>query len=433
MTLVTTAAPATDARRGALLAAASMVCVQLGLAASVGLVGPLSPLEVSWLRLAWAGLLFLVLVRPQRVPARTLAACVVLGVLTAGVTMFFLAAAARLPLGTASALEFLGPLGVAVTRGRGPGRFTFPALAGAGVLLLTEPWTGTVDGLGVVFALAAAACWAGYIVFTQRVGDEVTGVRGLAISLPVAGLVATGVLALAEGTSAVGHLTPELLIVGLGLALLLPVVPFTLELLALRRLTTAAFGTLMSLEPAIATAVGLAALGQVPGLLAVLGIGLVVAAGIGAERTGGRPSVAAGEVADLARDDLRPERAHEGHERGEQHEGHDDVRHDHRTAHPPREHRRDRDDRPREQEQHQRGEHDELERAGGSRRPQPVQDRPDAVRDERVHHQEGDGARGAERRGDPGPRDAHPRRLGPHAPARQRPVARSASAGPRSR
>jgi inner membrane transporter RhtA len=278
--------PGTDARRGTLLAVASMVCVQLGLAASVGLLDRLGPLEVSWLRLAWAGALLLVFVRPhpRRMPWPTLRACVLLGVLTAGVTMFFLAAVARLPLGTASALEFLGPLGVAVARGHGRGRLMFPALAAAGVLLLTEPWHGTVDAVGLACALAAAACWAGYIMLTQRVGDEVTGIRGLAISLPVAGLVATAV----AGPSAIGHLTPELLLLGLGLAVLLPVVPFTLELLALRRLTTAAFGTLMSLEPAIATLVGLLALGQIPGLPAIAGIGLVVAAGAGAERTGAR-------------------------------------------------------------------------------------------------------------------------------------------------
>jgi inner membrane transporter RhtA len=280
--------PRRDARRGTLLAIASMVCVQLGLAASVGLLDRLAPLEVSWLRLAWAGLLLLVFVRPQprRMALSTLLACVMLGVLTAGVTMFFLAAVARLPLGTASAVEFLGPLAVAVARGSGRARYLFPALAAFGVLLLTEPWNGTADGIGLACALAAAGCWAGYILLTQRVGDEVTGIRGLAVSLPVAAVVATAV----AGPSAVGHLTPQLLLMGLGLAVLLPVVPFILELLALRRLTTAAFGTLMSLEPAIATLVGLLALGQVPGLMPVLGIGLVVAAGIGAERTGARRS-----------------------------------------------------------------------------------------------------------------------------------------------
>lgn len=265
---------------------ASMVCVQLGLAASVGLLDRLAPLEVAWLRLAWAGALLLVFVRPhpRRMARSTLLACLLLGVLTAGVTMFFLAAVSRLPLGTASALEFLGPLGVALARGRGRGRLLFPALAATGVLLLTQPWDGAIDSVGLTCALAAAGCWAGYILLTQRVGDEVTGLRGLAVSLPVAGLAAIAV----AGPSAIGHLTPKLLLLGLGLAILLPIVPFILELVALRRLTTAAFGTLMSLEPAIATLVGLFALGQVPTLLPIVGIGLVVAAGLGAERTGAR-------------------------------------------------------------------------------------------------------------------------------------------------
>ena len=164
---------------------------------------------------------------------------------TAGVTMLFMAAIERLPLGTASALEFLGPLGVAAWRGRGAAR-TWSGLAAVGVLLLTQPWTGEADVLGVAFALGAAMCWAAYILLTQRVGDEVAGIAGLAISMPVAALVATVV----AGPGVFSRLTPEILVVGLGLAILLPVVPFAFELLALRRLTTAAFGTLMSLEPA---------------------------------------------------------------------------------------------------------------------------------------------------------------------------------------
>ena len=105
--------------------------------------------------------------------------------------------------------------------------------------------------------------------------------------MPVAALVAS----LVAGPETLAKMTPELWLVGIGLAVLLPVVPFTLEMLALRRLTTAAFGTLMSLEPAFALLVGLALLGQVPSLLAVLGIGFVVAAGVGAERTGAREDV----------------------------------------------------------------------------------------------------------------------------------------------
>jgi inner membrane transporter RhtA len=277
--------PVTASRSGAALAVASMSCVQLGLAASVGLFDRVGPEGAAWLRLAWAGVLLLAFVRPRpsAFSRRALGACVALGIVTAGLTLFFMAAVARLPLGTASALEFLGPLGVAVVRG-GRTRLQWPALAAVGVVLLTEPWHGGADVVGVAFALAAAACWAAYIVLTQRVGDEVAGLRGLAVSMPVAALVAT----LAVGPSVVGHLTPELVLVGLGLALLLPVVPFSLELLALRRLTTAAFGTLMSLEPAVALVVGLVVLHQVPGPAAVAGIAFVVAAGIGAERTGAR-------------------------------------------------------------------------------------------------------------------------------------------------
>ncbi|MBY8871808.1 EamA family transporter [Micromonospora sp. PLK6-60] len=276
----------TPARSGTAMAVASMICVQLGLAASVGLFDRVGPEGAAWLRLAWAGVLLAVLVRPRpsAFSRSALRACVALGVVTAGVTLLFMAAVARLPLGTASALEFLGPLGVAVARGRG-GAKLWPALAAAGVLLLTEPWHGGIDPVGAAYALGAAVCWAAYILLTQRVGDEVSGVRGLAVSMPVAAVVATGV----AGPSVLGELTWQVLLAGLGLALLLPVIPFVLELLALRRLTVAAFGTLMALEPAIALVVGLAALGQVPGPGAVAGIAFVVVAGIGAERSGARP------------------------------------------------------------------------------------------------------------------------------------------------
>jgi inner membrane transporter RhtA len=267
------------------MALASMTCVQLGLAVSIGLMDQLGVLGVAWLRLAFAGVLLLILVRPRpsAFTRSSLVTCVALGIVTGSVTMLFMAAVERLPLGTASALEFLGPLGVAIARGRGTARL-WALVAAAGVLLLTEPWHGAADPVGVAFALAAACCWAAYILLTQRVGDELTGIQGLAISMPVAALVATVV----AGPSVVTDLTPELVLVGLGLALLLPVIPFALELTALRRLTTAAFGTLMSLEPAIALAVGLLLLGQVPGWIPVAGIGLVVLAGIGAERTGAR-------------------------------------------------------------------------------------------------------------------------------------------------
>lgn len=272
-------------RTGAAFAVAAMLCVQLGLAVSVGLFDRVGPEGAAWLRLAWAGVLLLVLVRPRPSAFRraTFLACCGLGVVTAGMTMLFMKAVALLPLGTASALEFLGPLTVAVTRGRG-GKKLWPVLAAVGVLLLTEPWRGGADLLGVGYALASAVCWAAYILLTQRVGDEVAGVRGLAVSMPVAGIVAT----LVSGPGVFGQLTWDLLLAGLGLAVLLPVIPFSLEMLALRRLNASSFGTLMSLEPAIALTIGFLVLHQVPDAGAVAGVLFVVAAGVGAERSGAR-------------------------------------------------------------------------------------------------------------------------------------------------
>jgi inner membrane transporter RhtA len=283
-----------QARTGALMAMASMFCVQLGLAFAVTLIDRIGVEGAAWLRLAWAGLLLLLIVRPKRAAftRNTLALCVVLGVVTAAVTLLFMAALDRIPLGTASALEFLGPLGVAVAHGKGSRRLVWPGLAAVGVVLLTQPWQGSVDPVGVLYALGAAVCWAAYILLTQRVGDAVAGINGLAVSMPVAGLVAT----VTVGPAVFSRMTADILLIGIGLAILLPVVPFALELLALRRLTTAAFGTLMALEPAFAMIVGLVVLHQIPAATGVLGICLVVVAGMGAARTGARQMPVPAEV-----------------------------------------------------------------------------------------------------------------------------------------
>jgi len=291
VTAAATARPAlSSARAGALMAIGSIVCVQLGLAVAFDLIADLGPAGVTWIRLVWGALIFLVVIRPRPsdFTPSSFRATVVLGVVTSGTALLFMAAIGRLPLGTASALEFLGPLGVAVWRGRGAVKL-WAVVAAIGVVCLTQPWTGEADALGVVFALSAAVCWGTYIILTQHVGDEVAGLKSLAVSMSTAALVATVVAAPAT----VPLLTPELLLAGLALAVIIPVVPFTLEFLALRRLTTAAFGTLMALEPAFALLIGFVVLQQEPDALAVVGIACVVIAGIGAERTGGREVVAA--------------------------------------------------------------------------------------------------------------------------------------------
>jgi inner membrane transporter RhtA len=286
-----------EARAGAGLALAAIVCVQIGVAASVGLFDDVGAAGAAALRLTWAGLLLLVVVRPRpsAFSRRGLLAAAALGVVTGVQTVCFMAAVARLPLGIATTLEFLGPLGVSVARGRGAAR-VWPAVAVLGVVLLTEPWHGAPALGGVAFALAAAAGWAAYILLTQQVGDEVAGIGGLAVSIPVAGVVALGI-AHPDPTVA---LAPRMLLVGIGLAILLPAIPYALEMLALRRLTATAFGTLMSLEPAVALVVGLVGLHQAPGIGAVTGILFVVIAGFGAQRNGARPAPSHPRVDDAA-------------------------------------------------------------------------------------------------------------------------------------
>src|SRR5436190_1749846 len=138
-------------------------------------------------------------------------------------------------IGLAIAVTLIDRIGVEVAHGKGAHRLVWPGLAAVGVVLLTQPFGGGVDPIGVLLALGAAVFWAGYILLTQRAGDEVAGINALAVSMPVAGLVAT----IAVGPAVLPRITPEILLIGVGLAILLPVVPFALELLALRRLTTA--------------------------------------------------------------------------------------------------------------------------------------------------------------------------------------------------
>lgn len=268
------------------LAVAAMFSVQLGSALSVPLMDRVGPAGTAWLRLSAGALIFLAIARP---PVRTLRrddlpALIGLGVATGLLTTLFLAAITRIPLGTAVAIEFLGPLGVAAARSHSRRALVWPGLALAGVLLLTEPWRGSVNLAGIGFAAGAAVGWALYILLTQQIGDRFAGLQGLSLTIPVAAVTA----AVAGVPQAAGQLTPEVLAAAVGLAVLLPVLPFALEMTALRHLTHAAFGTLMALEPAIGVILGLVVLHQHPGPAQIVGIALVVLAGAGAQRNGRR-------------------------------------------------------------------------------------------------------------------------------------------------
>jgi inner membrane transporter RhtA len=272
-----------------------MLLIQLGNALSVHVFDDVGPSGAAWLRMCWAALILLVAVRPRpwALTRPQLGGAAALGATTGLLLVAYAQAIARLPLGTASALEFLGPLSVALlTRAPGRAGVVLPFVAGAGVVALTEPWRGATDGVGVVLALLAACGWGTYIVLTQRVGAVLEGLTGLALSFTVAALVATP-FGLAD---AAGRLDAGPVAQMAGIAVLTPLVPLGLEFLALRRMASAVFGILMCLEPAIGLLIGIVALDQQPRLLGVAGIALVVAAGVGAQRVAGRGRASPGSA-----------------------------------------------------------------------------------------------------------------------------------------
>ncbi len=264
------------------LAVSAMLSVQTGAALSTHLFTALTPAGSVWLRLAIAAIILLVITRPRLrgIGWPALRGALLLGTVTAVLSLAFIEAIARIPLGTAAAIEFLGPLGVAAIRSHRRSALAWPALALAGVIGLTEPWHGQLNLTGAGFAVAAASAWAGYILLTQRVGAQLDGLQGLALSLGTATVVAAPVAA----WPALRGLTPSIAAQGLGLAVLVPLLPFAAEMLALRRMRVAAFGTLMALEPGLAAVIGLLLLGQLPAVVQAAGVILVVVAGIGAQR-----------------------------------------------------------------------------------------------------------------------------------------------------
>jgi inner membrane transporter RhtA len=263
-----------------------MLSVQLGSALSVSLISSVGPAGTAWLRLSMGALIFLLLARPplRSIRRQDVPALLALGVMTGLMTIAFLAAIERIPLGTAVSIEFLGPLTVAAVRSHNARALVWPGVALLGVVLLTEPWHGEINLAGVGFAALAGIGWGTYIVLTQRIGDRFTGIGSLSITVSVAAMTA----AVAGIPQASGHLTPGVLATAAGLALLLPVLPFALEMLALRKMTPTAFGTLMSIEPAIGVLLGLIVLQQSPSATQLGGILLVVLAGGAAQRDGRR-------------------------------------------------------------------------------------------------------------------------------------------------
>lgn len=193
---------------------------------------------------------------------------------------------ARIPLGVAVTIEFLGPLTVSIVASRRPRDAVWVVLAGAGVVMLARGGSGGLDPVGIAFGLLAGACWAGYILLTATTGKRFSGSTGLAVASMV-GTVAILPLGVASAGSAL--LDPRLVLAGLAVGLLSSVIPYSLELEALRRMPARVFGVLMSLEPAVAALVGVALLGEVLTGRQWIAICCVIVACAGATRSQKNP------------------------------------------------------------------------------------------------------------------------------------------------
>lgn len=259
----------------------SAFSLQFGAALAVLLLQQIGAVGAVTLRLAFAALVLIVIARPRlRSRSRSdLALVVVFGLVLGTMNLSFYEAAARLPLGVAVTLEFLGPLGLAVAMSRRLRDVVWVLLAGVGVFLLGDGRLANLDPAGVAFALGAAACWAGYILLGSRVSRRYAKADGLAVGMVVAAAVAIPLGSLSAGAAL---LDPRALAFGVGVAVLSSVLPYSLEMSALRRIPPRTFGVLMSLEPAVAALAGFLVLDQLLSHWQLVAIGLVVVASAGA-------------------------------------------------------------------------------------------------------------------------------------------------------
>jgi inner membrane transporter RhtA len=265
-----------------LLLLCSITSVQVGAAVAVHLFGFVGPGGAVLLRVG-GGALILVAARrglPLRASRQAYGVAILFGLTLACMNFVFYLALARIPLGIAVTIEFVGPLGVAVAGSRRVIDFVWVAMAAAGIILFA-PWTGArLDPVGIVLALAAGGCWAAYIILSARMGRHFSDNGGLALALCVGAL-----LLLPVGLQSAGSalLNPLVLLAGGVVALFSSALPYALEIEALRRLPTHVFGIMMSAEPAVAALAGLVLLGERLSGRDILALVLVTGATLGVE------------------------------------------------------------------------------------------------------------------------------------------------------
>jgi len=259
----------------------SIVSIQIGAAVAVNLFPAIGPIGTTFLRLAFSAVLLVIVARRTiDGSARRHAGLLLLfGFSIAATNLCFYGAIDRIPLGIAVAIEFMGPLGLAVATSRRLRDFAWIGLAVVGIALLTPDIGSALDPLGVGLALLAGAGWASFVLLSRRVGSVVTGGSGLALAMVAASLFTLPVELVSGGR--LGQLDLGLLAAALAVAILSTALPLSLEFEALKRMTPRTYGILVTLEPVTAVVVGAIALHQGLGPKAMLAVACVTAAALG--------------------------------------------------------------------------------------------------------------------------------------------------------
>lgn len=263
----------------------AMVSVQSGASLAKSLFPLVGAQGTTALRLCFAALILLVILRPWRVrlTLQSLRTLAIFGIALGGMNFLFYMAIRTVPLGIAVALEFTGPLAVALLGSRRVVDFLWISLAVTGLVLLipSGSTTANVDLNGALYAIGAGVCWAGYILFGQKAGND-HGVQTTALGVLIAALV---IVPLGVAHAGAALLNPAVIPAAVGIAILSTALPYSLEMVALTRMPARTFSTLMSLEPAVGAVSGLIFLSESLSSLQWLAIASIVLASVGATLT----------------------------------------------------------------------------------------------------------------------------------------------------
>ena len=266
---------------------AGLICQEVGAGVAVRLFPEVGAIGMVALRLGFSAVILLIAFRPslKRRSRADWLTVLGFGVALALMNALFYESIARIPLGTAVTIEFLGPLVLSVVMSRRPSAWLWAVLALAGVALLGREGFGALDPVGVAFALGAGAMWVCYILLSARTGRHFARLDGLAIAMSIGAVIT---IPLGIASAGPKFFTVPVLLFGLAVAVLSSAIPYGLELLALRRLPSATFSILLSLAPALAAVAGLVILHQQLDWPDALAIALVVIASMGAVRAAAR-------------------------------------------------------------------------------------------------------------------------------------------------